>query len=81
MSNVYVYGSGKYDFVTINCTFRFTEDGEVFQIKKSSQSKKLIRMLDKERKKRREKMDKEEVEEVENRNDNDSSDDLVVSIL
>lgn len=60
----------------------FSEDEEVFQIKKSSQSKKLNRMLDKERKKRKEKAEKMDAEEVEIKIENTKQcipdDDIVV---
>lgn len=63
----------------------FTEDGEVFQIKKSSQSKKLIRMLDKERRKKKEKSEKMEIDDVdiklENSKQEVDNDDFVVSIM
>lgn len=70
-------------FNLIKCIV-FTEDGEVFQIKKSSQSKKLIRMLDKERRKKKEKSEKMEIDDVdiklENSKQEVDNDDFVVSI-
>ena len=54
-----------------------TEDGEVFQIKKSPQSKKLVRLLDKERKKKKDVQNKDG-EETQQKKVEVSNDDIVV---
>ncbi|EEB13700.1 predicted protein [Pediculus humanus corporis] len=53
------------------------EDGEVFQIKKSPQSKKLVRLLDKERKKKKDVQNKDG-EETQQKKVEVSNDDIVV---
>ena len=45
-------------------SFETEEEGEVFQVKKSSHSKKIMRMFEKERKKKETKTEKEEVKDV-----------------
>ena len=59
------------------------DDGEVFQVKKSSQSKKMMKLLDKERKKKKElKPEKQEMEDDLTRRDKEIiTEDLVVSTV
>jgi GC-rich sequence DNA-binding factor len=59
--------------------FFLADDGEVFQVKKSTQSKKIMKLLDRERKKKKEvKKEGEKTEAVECEDKTEDASDLVV---
>jgi len=60
--------------------FFLADDGEVFQVKKSTQSKKIMKLLDRERKKKKEvKKEGEKIEAVECEDKVEDASDLVVT--
>jgi len=64
------------------CLFFLADDGEVFQVKKSTQSKKIMKLLDRERKKKKEvKKEGEKVEAVECEDKVEDALDLVVMLM
>jgi len=64
---------------SIQMSFFSADDGEVFQVKKSTQSKKIMKLLDRERKKKKEvKKEGEKIEAVECEDKVEDASDLVV---
>lgn len=64
-------------FLTVS--FFLADDGEVFQVKKSTQSKKIMKLLDRERKKKKEvKKEGERLEAIECEDKIEDAVDLVV---
>lgn len=60
-------------------SFFSADDGEVFQVKKSTQSKKIMKLLDRERKKKKEvKKEGEKIEAAEHENKMEDPSELVV---
>ena len=65
-------------FLTVSFFF-LADDGEVFQVKKSTQSKKIMKLLDRERKKKKEvKKEGDKIEAVECEDKMEDALDLVV---